>query len=176
MRVVEASRFSSAYTFQYSPRPGTPAATMEDQIPKAIVQERFERLCALQDRIGAEENAKLVGTSQELLVTADSGAKSTETGRLSGRARDNRLVHFAVPHGAPAPRPGDFVTVTITEAAGFHLLADPAGPKDYHLRRSPAGDAWDRWQADSCGVGTTQVTGSTPAAVSLGMPTLRPAS
>ncbi|MCH8559602.1 tRNA (N6-isopentenyl adenosine(37)-C2)-methylthiotransferase MiaB [Nesterenkonia sp. LB17] len=176
MRVVEASRFASAYTFQYSPRPGTPAATMEDQIPKAIVQERFERLCALQDRIGAEENAKLVGTSQELLVTADSGAKATETGRLSGRARDNRLVHFAVPAGASAPRPGDFVTVTITEAAGFHLLADPTGPADYELRRSSAGEAWDRWQADSCGVGTTQVTGSTPAAVSLGMPTLRPVS
>ncbi|TDS85699.1 tRNA-i(6)A37 thiotransferase enzyme MiaB [Nesterenkonia aurantiaca] len=175
MRVVEASRFASAYTFQYSPRPGTPAATMEDQIPKAVVQERFERLCALQDRIGAEENAKLVGSSQELLVTADAGTRSRETGRLSGRSRDNRLVHFTVPAGASSPRPGDFVTVTITEAAGFHLLADPAGPGDYRLRRSPAGEAWDRWQADSCGVGTTQVGGPTPA-VSLGMPTLRPAS
>ncbi|MBE1514036.1 tRNA-2-methylthio-N6-dimethylallyladenosine synthase [Nesterenkonia halotolerans] len=173
MRVVEASRFSSAYTFQYSPRAGTPAATMEDQIPKAVVQERFERLCALQDRICAEENATLLGTSQELLVTADSGAKSAETGRLSGRAPDNRLVHFSVPAGEPAPRPGDFVTVTITKAAGFHLLADPSGAEDYRLRRSPAGDAWDRWQADSCGVGTTQVSGSSAAAVSLGMPTLR---
>src|SRR4051812_19351057 len=44
LRVVEASRFSSAFSFQYSPRPGTPAATMDDQLPKAVVQERFERL------------------------------------------------------------------------------------------------------------------------------------
>lgn len=172
LRVVEESRFSSAYTFQYSPRPGTPAATMEDQIPKEIVQERFERLVALQDRIGAEENAKLVGTQQELLVMAESGSKKQDTGRLSGRAPDNRLVHFSVPEGAQTPRPGDFVTVEITEAAGFHLLADTTAAK-YAMRRSAAGDAWDRWQADSCGVGTTEVSGSAPGSVSLGMPALR---
>ena len=171
MDVVEASRFSSAYTFQYSPRPGTPAAEMEDQIPKEVVQERFERLIALQDRITAEENAKLIGTDQELLVMADTGAKNRETGRLSGRAADNRLVHFSVPEGAEAPRPGDFVTVPITESRGFHLLSDPAAG-DYQLRRSRAGEAWDRWQADSCGVGTTQISGSAPGTVSLGMPSL----
>ncbi|MBD4661318.1 tRNA (N6-isopentenyl adenosine(37)-C2)-methylthiotransferase MiaB, partial [Xanthomonas citri pv. citri] len=67
MRVVEASRFSSAFTFQYSIRPGTPAGEMDHQVPKAVVQERFERLVALQDRISAEEMATLVGTRQELL-------------------------------------------------------------------------------------------------------------
>ncbi|WP_300343940.1 tRNA (N6-isopentenyl adenosine(37)-C2)-methylthiotransferase MiaB [Nesterenkonia sp.] len=174
MRVVEASRFSSAFTFQYSPRPGTPAAEMEDQIPKEVVQRRFERLIALQNRITAEENAHQVGTVQELLVTADTGSKGEQTGRLAGRAPDNRLVHFSVPAGQPAPRPGDFVTVPITEAGSFHLLSDPQ-PEQYQLRRSRAGDAWDRWQADSCGVGTTQVGGSAPGTVSLGMPTLRPA-
>lgn len=174
MRVVEQSRFSSAFTFQYSPRPGTPAATMEEQIPKKIVQERFERLVVLQDRISAEENAALIGTTQELLVTADSGSKGASTGRLSGRAADNRLVHFSVPDGASKPRPGDFASVPITEAAGFHLVSDPQ-LEQYSLRRSRAGDAWDRWQADSCGVGTTQVEGTKPGAVSLGMPTLRPA-
>ena len=51
LRVVEASRFSSAFTFQYSIRPGTPAATMADQVPKAVVQERFERLIALQEEV-----------------------------------------------------------------------------------------------------------------------------
>lgn len=173
MRVVEASRFISAYTFQYSPRPGTPAATMEDQLPKDVVQQRFERLIALQDRISAEENQKQVGTLRELLVTADTGSKGSETGRLSGRAPDNRLVHFSVPEGTHAPRPGDFVTVPITAAGSFHLLADPASAEEYHLRRSRAGDAWDRWQADSCGVGTTQVNGQGTASVSLGMPSLR---
>ncbi|GAB3846014.1 tRNA (N6-isopentenyl adenosine(37)-C2)-methylthiotransferase MiaB [Nesterenkonia populi] len=174
MRVVEESRFASAFTFQYSPRPGTPAAEFEDQLPKEIVQERFERLLALQDRICAEENQKLLGTDQELLVTADSGSKFEQTGRLSGRAPDHRLVHFSLPDGAEQPRPGDFVTVPITRAGKTHLIADPE-PHQYSLRRSRAGDAWDRRQADSCGVGTTQVTGDTPAAVSLGMPSMRPA-
>ena len=176
MQVVEASRFASAYTFQYSKRPGTPAAEMDDQVPKEVVQARFERLIELQDRIAAEENAAQIGTVQELLVTADSGAKNQEHGRLTGRGPDNRLVHFRVPAGAEAPRPGDFVTVPITGSGGFHLLADPAA-EDYGLRRSRAGDAWDRWQADSCGVGTTQVSGGRkPAAVSLGMPSLRAAT
>ena len=61
LRVVEQARFSSAFTFQYSIRPGTPAATMENQIPKDIVQERYERLVALQDRIAGEENRKQLG-------------------------------------------------------------------------------------------------------------------
>lgn len=174
MRVVEASRFASAYTFQYSPRPGTPAADMEDQIPKEIVQKRFVRLLELQDRITAEENATLEGTTQELLVTADTGSKGHETGRLSGRAPDNRLVHFSVPEGAATPRPGDFVTVPITHAASFHLLSDPV-QSDFRVRRSPAGDAWDRWQADSCGVGTTKIDSDKPGSVSLGMPVLRAA-
>ncbi|GGE61181.1 tRNA-2-methylthio-N(6)-dimethylallyladenosine synthase [Nesterenkonia cremea] len=173
MRVVEASRFSSAFTFQYSPRPGTPAATMEDQVPKEVVQQRFDRLIALQNRITAEENQKQVGTQQELLVTADSGSKGSETGRLTGRAPDNRLVHFSVPEGAEIPRPGDFVTVPITDAGGHHLLADPSSAEQYSLSASRAGEAWDRWQADSCGVGTTQVSGDRPGSVSLGMPSLR---
>ena len=171
--VVEASRFASAFTFQYSPRPGTPAATMDEQVPKHIVQERFERLVALQDRICAEENRRLVGTRQELLVVADSGSKNSRTGRLSGRAPDNRLVHFSVPEGAPVPRPGDFVSVPITESAGFYAVADPADARQYAVRPSAAGDAWDRSQAESCGVGTTSVPGDKPGSVSLGMPGLR---
>ncbi len=94
--VVEKARFSSAFTFQYSIRPGTPAATMEDQIPKAVVQERYERLVELQERVSWEENRKLEGTEVEVLVTAGDGRKDAATGRLSGRARDGRLVHFDV--------------------------------------------------------------------------------
>ena len=128
LEVVEASRFSMAYTFQYSPRAGTPAADMEDQIPKDVVQERFERLVALQDRIAAEESAKLVGTSQELLVTNDAGSRGEQTGRLTGRAPDNRLVHFSIPASAQTPRPGDFVTVPITESHPYHLIAATSAP------------------------------------------------
>ncbi|GGG44783.1 tRNA-2-methylthio-N(6)-dimethylallyladenosine synthase [Kocuria dechangensis] len=169
--VVAASRFASAYTFQYSVRPGTPAGEMADQVPKAVVQERFERLVALQDRIAAEENRAVVGRQVELLVTAEQGRKSGQTHRLSGRARDQRLVHFAVPEGAETPRPGDFVTVTVTGAAAYHLVADPRGPQDYAVRRSRAGDAWDRQEAASCGVPAAPgAAGSRP--VDLGMPSL----
>ncbi|MFI5085115.1 MAG: tRNA (N6-isopentenyl adenosine(37)-C2)-methylthiotransferase MiaB [Actinomycetales bacterium] len=170
--VVEKSRFATAFTFQYSQRPGTPAATLPDQLPKAIVQERFERLTALQDRIAAEENAKQLGRTVEVMVTAQSGRKAATTHRLSGRAPDQRLVHFSVPEGCPAPRPGDLVTVTVTEAAAFHLVADPAGPEGYGLRRSRAGDAWDRSQAASCQVPAPGAAAAGGTAVSLGMPAL----
>ena len=93
--LVEKARFTSAYTFQYSPRPGTPAAAMEDQVPKAVVQDRYERLVELQERISAELNAELVGNVVEVLVQADDGRRSAQTHRLSGRTRDGRLVHFA---------------------------------------------------------------------------------
>lgn len=172
--VVEKSRFATAFTFQYSKRPGTPAAELPGQLPKEVVQERFLRLTALQDRIAAEENARQVGRTVEVMVTARSGRKAAETHRLSGRAQDQRLVHFSVPEGGQAPRPGDLVTVTVTEAAAFHLVADPATAADYQLRRSRAGDAWDRSQAESCGVPAT-VAGNASggkAAVSLGMPSL----
>lgn len=172
LRVVEQARFANAFTFQYSIRPGTPAATMDEQIPKAVVQERFERLVALQDRISTEENAKLLGTRQEVLVSTNEGKKDEATHRLTGRAEDNRLVHFSVPEGAETPRPGDVVSVTITKAAPFHLLADPAAGESWPVRRTRAGDAWDRAQADSCGVPTPG--GATNlGAVSLGLPTLR---
>ena len=172
--VVEQARFATAFTFQYSKRPGTPAAELPDQLPKAVVQERYERLTALQDRIAAEENAKQVGTTVEVMVTAASGRKSEETGRLSGRSRDQRLVHFSVPDGAPVPRPGDLVTVPVTAAAAFHLISDPATAADYSLRRSRAGDAWDRSQAESCGVPSGPAGERT--GVSLGMPALPPRS
>ncbi|MFP5313986.1 MAG: tRNA (N6-isopentenyl adenosine(37)-C2)-methylthiotransferase MiaB [Actinomycetes bacterium] len=170
LRVVEQARFATAFTFQYSKRPGTPAAELPDQLPKAVVQERYERLTALQDRIAAEENAAQVGRRVEVLVTAQQGRKAHETHRLSGRSRDQRLVHFSVPGGAETPRPGDLVTVTITEAAAFHLVADPPAG-EYHLRRSRAGDAWDRSQAESCGA-PVPGAGAPGKGVSLGMPAL----
>jgi tRNA-2-methylthio-N6-dimethylallyladenosine synthase len=95
--VVRQARFSSAFTFQYSIREGTPAATMPDQVPREVVQERYERLVALVEEIATEENAKQDGTVVEVLVAEGEGRKDAATHRLSGRARDNRLVHFA-PH------------------------------------------------------------------------------
>ena len=133
--VVERARFAQAFTFQYSPRPGTPAATLPDQVPKAVVQERYERLVALQEQISWEQNRALEGSTVEVLVSVG-GRKDGATRRSSGRARDGRLVHFA-PGGLPV-RPGDVVEVTVGYGAPHHLVAD--GPVRAH-RRTWAGDA-----------------------------------
>src|SRR5690242_14905169 len=163
LRVVRASRFASAFTFQYSIRPGTPAATMPDQLPKAVVQERYERLIAAQEEISWAENRTVEGRDVEVLVATGEGRKDTATHRLSGRARDNRLVHFAVPEGAERPRPGDLVTVGVTYGAPHHLVADAALEGGaYSVRRTAGGDAWAALQ--------DQPTGGGKPAVSLGMP------
>ncbi|MGW0502031.1 tRNA (N6-isopentenyl adenosine(37)-C2)-methylthiotransferase MiaB [Micromonospora sp. NPDC003241] len=137
--VVRESRFSSAFTFQYSKRPGTPAATMDGQLPKQVVQERYERLIACVEEITWAENRKLVGETVEVLVAVGEGRKDERTGRMSGRARDGRLVHFATGSVEPgAIRPGDIVHTAITYAAPHHLNAD--GEPLSH-RRTRAGDA-----------------------------------
>ncbi|MFZ5869135.1 MAG: tRNA (N6-isopentenyl adenosine(37)-C2)-methylthiotransferase MiaB [Actinomycetota bacterium] len=172
LRVVEQARFAQAFTFQYSKRPGTPAADLPDQLPKAVVQERYERLVALQERISWEENRAQEGRRLEVLVATGEGRKDVATSRLSGRARDNRLVHFAVRDGDEVPRPGDVVTVQVTYGAPHHLVADSGV---LHLRRTRAGDAWERRQADGCGVpaGSAAASGAARGPVSLGVPTLR---
>ncbi|HEY8914421.1 tRNA (N6-isopentenyl adenosine(37)-C2)-methylthiotransferase MiaB [Lacisediminihabitans sp.] len=172
LRVVEQARFATAFTFQYSIREGTPAATMDDQVPKAVVQERYERLVALQDRISWEENQKLVGTEVNVLVGAE-GSKDAATHRLSGRAEDSRLVHFEVTPHSEIPRPGDVVTVRISDAKPFYLLADSLDGAPPRIRRTTAGDAWDRAGAESCGVPAPSGGASAPGRVSLGLPGLR---
>jgi len=176
LRVVEQARFASAFTFQYSIREGTPAATMDEQVPKAIVQERYDRLIALQDRISREENEKLMGTRVEVLVTAAEGRKQSETHRLSGRAEDSRLVHFEVPEGSGVPRPGDIVSVVISQAQSFHLVADSPDGSPLAIRRTRAGDAWDRAEAQSCAVPSAPAPARGTASVSLGLPSLRVAT
>lgn len=173
MRVVEQARFASAFTFQYSIREGTPAATMPDQVPKEVVQERYERLIALQERISLEENQKQVGREVHVLVSTGEGKKDAETHRLTGRAEDNRLVHFEVPEGSETPRPGDVVSVVVTHAAPFHLLADSPDGAPLRIRRTRSGDAWDRAQAESCAIPAPAGEPGAPRAVSLGLPTLR---
>ena len=140
--MVRECRFTSAYTFQYSPRPGTPAAEMDNQVPKDVVSERYGRLLELQEQISAELNQEKIGTVQELLVQKAEGRKASQTHRLSGRMRDGRLVHFqpmpaldANQHEVPADamagidesiRPGDYVWARISSAsAGSKLSAQP---------------------------------------------------
>jgi tRNA-2-methylthio-N6-dimethylallyladenosine synthase len=163
LHVVREARFSGAFTFQYSKRPGTPAASMADQVPKAVVQERYERLVDLVEKIAWEENQAQVGRRVELLVAEGEGRKDAATARLTGRARDNRLVHFARPADAVVVRPGDFVEVEVTYAAPHHLVAD--GPV-LSVRPTRAGELWEARQGKPAGQ-------PEPAGVMLGMPTLR---
>ena len=166
--VVAAAEFASAYTFQYSRRPGTPAADLPGQLPKAVVQERYLRLVALQENVSWAQNRLQEGRVLDVLVSEGEGRKDGATRRLSGRAPDNRLVHFAVPTGGQVPRPGDVATVEVTYGAPHHLVADAAltgGP--FEVRRTRAGEAWAARQ------------GEVPAAraVGLGLPSVgRPAA
>jgi tRNA-2-methylthio-N6-dimethylallyladenosine synthase len=152
--VVRAARFSGAYTFQYSKRPGTPAVDLPDQVPPDVVKHRYERLVELVNDVAWSENKALIGRRVELMVSEGEGRKDAATHRLSGRGPDNRLVHFAPPE--LAVRPGDMVVVEITKAAPHHLVAD--GPV-LDVRRTRSGDAWDARQ------GRVE-----PVGLSLGMP------
>ena len=200
--VVEQARFASAYTFEYSPRPGTPAADRDDQVPTEVVKDRYRRLDALVRRIAHEENERQEGRVVEVLVAEGEGRRDSVTARISGRAADNRLVHVALPEGmgeddyaGGAPRPGDMVTVRVTHGAPHNLIADSArcgreldplaaaanealkpgdrlwlddGPALFQVRRTRAGDAWERRQAEACATPEPDT-----APVSLGLPTLR---
>ncbi|WP_029112623.1 tRNA (N6-isopentenyl adenosine(37)-C2)-methylthiotransferase MiaB [Mycobacterium sp. URHB0044] len=146
--VVERARFAGAFTFQYSKRPGTPAAELPDQVSKAVVQERYQRLVDLQERISLEENAAQVGSRVELLVATGEGRKDASTARMSGRARDGRLVHFAP--GDRDVRPGDIVVTTVTGAAPHHLIADT---EVLEHRRTRAGDGHEAGRRVSTNIG-----------------------
>ena len=158
LRVVAASQFAGAFTFQYSQRPGTPAATMPDQVPPAVVAERYQRLVELQDQITYDGMRAQVGRTVEVLLSQGEGRKDGEA-RMTGRARDNRLVHLT---RDAACRPGDVVTVEVTGAAPHYLLAD--GPLLSH-RRTAAGDAFEAGRAP-------RTDRSPGQGVSLGMPSL----
>ncbi|WP_043723690.1 tRNA (N6-isopentenyl adenosine(37)-C2)-methylthiotransferase MiaB [Kutzneria sp. 744] len=132
--VVARAGFASAFTFQYSKRPGTPAAEMDGQLPKEVVQERFDRLVALQEANSLAGNQAQVGREIEVLVAQGEGRRDGETQRLSGRARDGRLVHFAA---TPGVRAGDVVRTVVTYAAPHYLVADGAIVSH---RRTRAGD------------------------------------
>jgi tRNA-2-methylthio-N6-dimethylallyladenosine synthase len=168
LAVVEAARFAGAYTFQYSPRPGTPAASMAEQVPKAVVQERYERLIEMVERISLAENRRLVGRNVEVLVSQGDGRKDAANQRLSGRGPDNRLVHM--PAGDGDLRPGDLATVSITYAAPHHLVADGA---PLAVRRARAAHAADSaGPRDRTDAGAARTAGASGPVVLLGLPTV----
>jgi tRNA-2-methylthio-N6-dimethylallyladenosine synthase len=120
LSVVEEVGYDQAFTFQYSPRPGTEAASHGGHLPKDVIQERFERLCRAQEAISLRRNHNLVGRSEEVLVEGPSKKDAT---RLSGRTRSNRLIHFASDGAAE----GSFRTVRVTKASPHHLEGELVG-------------------------------------------------
>jgi tRNA-2-methylthio-N6-dimethylallyladenosine synthase len=125
---------------------------MPNQLSKQVVQERYERLLELVNKIAWQENQKLIGKEVEVLVASGEGRKDSKTSRLTGRARDNRLVHFESPAGE-RPRPGDLVTVQISRAAPYFLVADSLDSSPFTLRKTRGGDAYDRSLSESCSTG-----------------------
>jgi tRNA-2-methylthio-N6-dimethylallyladenosine synthase len=112
---VEEAGFDSAFMFQYSPRPGTRAASFDDQVPKEVVQERFERLVALQEGIGAARSAAQLGAEVEVLVEGgDKKGVATQA-----RTRTNRIVHLP-----DDLAPGTFAQVRIVATATHHLSGE----------------------------------------------------
>ena len=136
-----------------------------------MVKDRYLRLAAVVDEVAWAEGKALVGRTLELMVSEGEGRKDAETSRLSGRAPDNRLVHFAADFSSvpeSSVRPGDMVTVAVTYAAPHHLVAD--GPV-LAVRRTRAGDAWERRTsapAASSGVGLGMPTVGVPAPAAAG--------
>ena len=119
--LVKQARFSAAYTFQYSKRPGTPAALMPDQIEQDVMADRYNRLHKIQQDISKQENEKLVGSTVELLVSGHEGRHDIDMNRMNGRSADFRLTHFD--NSAKLARPGDLVEVKVEEAFANHIVA-----------------------------------------------------
>jgi tRNA-2-methylthio-N6-dimethylallyladenosine synthase len=120
LEVVAAAEFDSAFTFVFSPRPGTRAAAMTDAfIPPEVVKERFARLVTVIERSALRRNEARVGLTEEVLVE---GTSKKDQGRLTARTRQGKPVHFDASSDHVAP--GSFARVAITHGAPHHLLGD----------------------------------------------------
>jgi tRNA-2-methylthio-N6-dimethylallyladenosine synthase len=120
LEVVDDAAYDAAYTFVFSPRPGTPAAEMSDAlVPPAVAQERMRHLVEVVERNALRRHRARVGRVEEVLVD---GPSKKDPSVLSGRTRQNKLVHFVAPDGASEP--GALVDVRIVDAAPHWLRGD----------------------------------------------------
>jgi tRNA-2-methylthio-N6-dimethylallyladenosine synthase len=124
MEVVEAARYDQAFTFIYSPREGTPAASMDGQVPRDASQRRFDRLVAAVQASAYEKAQAYVGTVQRVLVE---GASKRDPGMLAGRTSTNKMVHAAAAGGTPESLAGTFLDVEITDAQTWFLFGTVKG-------------------------------------------------
>jgi len=118
LEVVEAVRFTAAFTFIFSPRRGTEAAGLPGQVPEEVKRERIERLIDLVQRLAREQNAERVGRVEEVLVESPS---RTDPAVLRGRTRRNTTVNFAGPAS-----PGELVDVRIESSTSTTLRGTQA--------------------------------------------------
>jgi tRNA-2-methylthio-N6-dimethylallyladenosine synthase len=130
LEVVEEVGFDSAFTFVYSPRQGTEAAAMPDQVPDEVKRDRIERLVDVVQRVAAERNAVRIGRVEEVLVE---GRSRTDESLLRGRTRRNTTVNFR-----GDAEPGELVDVLIERATSTTLAGSRADASD---RRRPAASA-----------------------------------
>ena len=140
--LAEQVRFSAAYTFQYSKRPGTPAATMPDQIPDDVMADRYNQLHKIQQEISKEENERLIGKKVELLVSGHEGRHDLDQNRMNGRSADFRLTHFD--NSAQSARPGDLIEVKVLQAFANHIVAGAP----MNVKKTKGGDAHVTWMAE----------------------------
>ena len=143
IKLVKQARFSAAYTFQYSKRPGTPAAAMADQIPDDVMADRYSQLHKIQQDISKIENEKLIGKTVELLVSGHEGRHDLDQNRMNGRSADFRLTHFD--NSAKSARPGDLVEVKVVEAFANHIVASAP----INVKKTKGGDAHATWVEDN---------------------------
>ena len=130
--VTRQAQFTAAYTFQYSKRPGTPAATMPDQIGDEVMADRYTRLHKLQQEISGEINAASIGKRYEVLISDHEGRHDSDRSRVNGRTPDFRLVHVE----SEDARSGDVAYVTITEASPNFMIGTVNS-----IRKTRGGDA-----------------------------------
>jgi tRNA-2-methylthio-N6-dimethylallyladenosine synthase len=143
IKLVKQARFSAAYTFQYSKRPGTPAAAMADQIADDVMAGRYNQLHKIQQEISKSENEKLIGKTVELLVSGHEGRHDLDQNRMNGRSADFRLTHFD--NTAKSARPGDLVEVRVVEAFANHIVAGAP----INVKKTKGGDAHATWVEDN---------------------------
>ena len=143
IKLVKQARFSAAYTFQYSKRPGTPAAAMADQIADDVMAGRYNQLHKIQQEISKSENEKLIGKTVELLVSGHEGRHDLDQNRVNGRSADFRLTHFD--NTAKSARPGDLVEVKVVEAFANHIVAGAP----INVKKTKGGDAHATWVEDN---------------------------
>ncbi len=121
LEVAAEAEYDSAYTFIFSPRPGTRAAAMTASfVPDEVVAERFEKLRLVVERSALFRHQARIGRVEEVIVE---GPSARDPDVLTGRTRQNKLVHFAPPDGT-APAPGAYAEVLVTEAAPHHLRGE----------------------------------------------------